>query len=187
MNMRWRKVAGDLRASRVQLGVVVAVLALGVAGVIAALHARAILEREIAASFESARVPDLALWVERVDPAQLSLLKGEEGVAGVDARRVINTRVAVADGTWMPMRLTIREPLAPDALGRLHAHETIRAADGAILIEQSGDGIVDARKSGNVRTRRNGGEVASLPFGGFVHDRHRCARSDRRFSVDPPG
>jgi len=171
MTMRWRKVVGDLRAHRAQFGAVLAVLVLGIAGVIGALDARAILEREIAVTFESARVPDLALWLERVEPAQLARVAGEEGVVGVDARRVINTRVRAADGSWLPMRLTILDKVPPSTLGRLHDHENVRgAAESAIFIEQSGDGIVDARVSRTVKTRRTGGEQASLPFGGFVHD-----------------
>jgi putative ABC transport system permease protein len=147
------------------------VLTLGIAFVIAALDARAILEREIDASYAKSRAPDLALWLEGVEPGPLALVAAQEGVAGVDARRVINTRVTVTDGTWMPMRLTIRAAGAPESLGRVHTHEsTGAAAGGAIRIEQSGASLIDARVTGALRARKAGGEAALLPFGGFVHD-----------------
>ena len=52
--MRWQKVAGDLRVFRVQMMLLVVTLALGGAGVTAALNAQAILKREIALSFSKA-------------------------------------------------------------------------------------------------------------------------------------
>ncbi|HMG04661.1 MAG TPA: hypothetical protein VK581_04320 [Chthoniobacterales bacterium] len=62
MNTQWRKIPGDFRQHRLQIFLLALVLTLGTAGVVAALNARAILAREIAASFASANSPDIILW-----------------------------------------------------------------------------------------------------------------------------
>src|SRR4051812_20811942 len=107
MRMLWRKVAGDARRNGWQLALVALALALGTAGVVAALDAQSVLEREIAASYAGANAPDIALWFERVDRRSIAEVAGHEEVAGAEAGRVAFTRIAARDGKWLPMRLAI--------------------------------------------------------------------------------
>lgn len=169
MTMRWRKVLGDLAQYRLQLALVVLVLAMGIAAVVAALNARAILEREIAASFASARVPDIALWVDRVEARQLATLEREQGVAGVGARRMINSRIAARDGSWLPLRLTIRAELPTAGLAATHAHRAPASNEGvALLIDQSGEALVETGQP--IRLRKRDGTTLAVAFGGLLHD-----------------
>jgi ABC-type antimicrobial peptide transport system permease subunit len=171
--MRLRKVVGDLRHYRAQLAALTAVLALAVAGVVAALDARAILDREIGVSFAAAEVPDLALWIDGVDAAKLALARAAPGVSAVDSRRVINTRVKVRDGTWLPMRIIVRGAAggggAGALVGRTHEHAPLRALPDALAIEQSGAELVGAGVT-TLRLRKPGGEEVELPMAGLVHD-----------------
>jgi putative ABC transport system permease protein len=169
MTLLWRKVAGDLAAYRGQLALVVLVLVLGISGVVAALNAQAVLRREIAASYESARSPDIALWFERVDTAGVAAVAAMEGVAAADARRVINSRVAARDGTWLPMRLTIRAEPGGGAVGIAHRHAPGSGSANALFIEQSGAALVDAA-AGTLSVRKRNGETTPLAFGGYLHD-----------------
>ena len=107
MSVRWRKVVGDARQNGVQIGLIALALTLGTASVVAALDARAILEREIAASYAAAKAPDVALWFDDVTPRALAFVAAQEGVAAVEARRVAYLRVAAPDGSWLPMRVTV--------------------------------------------------------------------------------
>ena len=122
MSMQWRKVIGDLRQYRLQLFLITLALALGTAGVVAALNARAILKREIATSHLAAKSPDVALWFERVTPELLTRVGAMEDVVAVDARRVAFTRVKTRDGTWLPMRLTVVRDFSKQQLGIVHLH-----------------------------------------------------------------
>ena len=94
MTTQWRKIAGDFRQQRLQLCLIGLVLALGAAGVVAALNARAILQREVAHSYRSANSPDVILWFDKVEPGLLDKVRAQPGVAAVDARRIAYTRVA---------------------------------------------------------------------------------------------
>ena len=171
MNMRWRKVAGDFRLYGLQIGLIALVLVLGTAGVVAALNAQAILKREIAGSYAMAASPDIVLWFDRVEPPLQESIAKEEGVAAVDARRVVFTRIAVKDGTWLPMRLTIVRDFSAQKLGTVHLHAgSWPASDSAILIEQSGETLIDATSGTPLRIRMPNGEIATLPSAGLVHD-----------------
>ena len=144
--MRRRKVAGDLRQYWLQISVITLVLTIGAAGVVAALNTRAVLKREIAASFSAARMPDIALWFDRVTPELLAKVAALDDVTAVDARRIAYTRVKAKDGTWLPMRLTVVRDFSAQQLGVVHHHSNRwPTQDGSILIEQSGQTLIDCR------------------------------------------
>ncbi len=169
MNMRWRKVAGDLNIYRLQIGLIALVLILGTAGVVAALNAQAILKREIAGSYATASSPDISLWFDRVEPRFQEIVALEEGVASTDARRIAFARVAARDGTWLPIRLMVVRDFAAQKLGLIHQHNgTWPAGDGSILIEQSAQSVIDTNAA--VRIRTPTGDIVPLPMAGLVHD-----------------
>lgn len=185
--MRWRKVAGDLRLYRLQIGVIVLVLMLGAAGVTAALNAQAVLKREIASNFAAAKSADIALWFDRVEPPLLAAVAGGvgtegaegaafvRGVAAVDARRVVLTRVAAPDGTWLPMLLTVMRDFSAQQLDIVHLHNGSWPLDnGSIWVEQSAQsllGLADNTGTGvPLRMRTLSGVIMELPLAGFVHD-----------------
>ena len=167
MSMQWRKVVGDLRQYRLQIFLITLVLTLGTAGVVAALNARAILKREIATSHTSARLPDIALWFERVTPELLASVAAMDGVAAVDARRVTYTRIKANDSTWLPLRLTVVRDFSTQRLGLVHLHNGTWPTD-TILIEQSGESLLAANTALQIRTPT--GDIVLLQAGGFVHD-----------------
>ena len=169
MSMQWRKVIGDLRQYRLQILLITLSLALGTAGVVATLNARAILKREIASSHASAKSPDIALWFEQVTPELLKSVAAMEDVVAVDARRVAFTRVKAKDGTWLPMRLTVVRDFSTQQLAMVHRDEGEWSAKAdIILIEQSGQSLLAMDAPLQIRTPT--GEIASLQIGGFVHD-----------------
>jgi putative ABC transport system permease protein len=171
MNMRWRKVLGDLRQYGGQIGLISLVLAIGIAGVVATLSARTVLKREIAVSVGRAQMPDLALMYERVTPELLSAVASESGVVKVDARRVVYTRVRAKDGVWLPMRLTVLRDFSAQQLGVVHLDQGAwPPAEGAIFIEQSGQELIDAGVGGSLAMRTPTADIVTLPVAAFVHD-----------------
>lgn len=171
MNMRWRKVLGDARQYSLQIGLMTLVLAIGVAGVVAALNARTVLKREIALSVGGAKLPDLALMFDRVTPELLAAVATEHDVVAVDSRRVVYTRVKAKDGAWLPMRLTVVRDFSAQLLGVVHIDRGAWARqDGVIFIEQSGQGIIDANVGGAVQIRTPSAQLVTLPVAAFVHD-----------------
>jgi len=171
MNTRWRKIRGDLQQHRLQIGLIGLVLALGTAGVVAALNARAILRREIRQSYAAARSPDLALWFDKVDAPLLAEVRAQPGVAEVDARRVVSTRVASATGPWLPTRLLVVRDFTDQRTGLVHRHGgTWPAGDSGIFIEQSSLPLLGLAVGEPLRVRTPGGGTVTLPIAGVVHD-----------------
>jgi putative ABC transport system permease protein len=171
MNTQWRKIAGDLRQHGGQIALIALVIAVGTAGVVGALNARAILEREIDASFGSAHVPDVALSVDRVEPAMLELVRTHEDVAEADARRTWTSRVAGTNEEWIGARLVVVADLADQRVGRVHLHEgDWRGADRGLYVEQSSWEMLGLKLGEPLRIRTPGGGTATIPVVGLVHD-----------------
>jgi len=171
MSTQWRKIAGDFRQHRAQIGLIGLVLMLSTAGVVAALQARAVLEREITHSYAAAKSPDLALWFDQVDADLLATVRAQPGVAAADARRQINTRVAGPGGTWIPTRLLVLRDFTDQRTGLVHQHGGAWPTDGkGILIEQSSLPLLAANVGELLRLRTPGGGTATLPITGIVHD-----------------
>ena len=171
MNTRWRKILGDFRAHRLQIALIGLVLTLGAAGVIAALNARAVLQREIARSFAAAESPNIVVWFDKVNSALLQKVREQPGVAEVDARHVVFTRVAGKGGKWFPMRLTVLRNFTDQRLSKVHQHDaTWPPADGEIFIEQSGRSMLETNPGEELQIRKPSGATASLRLAAFVHD-----------------
>src|SRR3954470_3378352 len=102
MNTQWRKIVADFREHRLQIFLVAIILLLGTAGVIAALNARAVLAREIDASYQRANGADIVLWFDKVDPPLLETVRSHPGVLAAEARASSFTRIAAKSGEWFP-------------------------------------------------------------------------------------
>ncbi len=171
MNTQWRKILGDFRAHRLQIALIGLVLTLGAAGVVAALNARAVLQREVARSFAGSESPNIVVWFDKVNSALLQKVRAQPGVAEVDARRVVFSRVAGKGGKWFPMRLTVLRNFDGQRLSKIHQHDaTWPPTDGEIFIEQSGQSMLETQPGEELQIRKPSGGTASLPFAGFVHD-----------------
>jgi putative ABC transport system permease protein len=173
MNTRWRKISGDLRQHRAQIFIVLLVLAVGATGVVAALNAHAVLQREIDSSYRRSSSPDLAFWFEKVEPRLLDLVRAQPGGSDADARRVINTKVlGKRVGDWLPMRLVVVNDLAEQRVGVVHQHggEHWPEGNAGLLIEQSSMSLLSQTLGDAVRVRLPGGGEVSMPISGIVHD-----------------
>lgn len=171
MNTQWRKIVGDFRQHRLEICLLGLVLVLGTAGVVAALNARAILGREIAASYKRSNSPDIVLWFDKVDTPLLDQIRLRSGVAAVDARRTAFTRAAAKSGEWFTMRLTVVRDFSDQHLSLLHQHGgTSPASVDGILIEQSGRTLLEKNPGDELQVRTPEGDVVAVRVLGFVHD-----------------
>lgn len=166
MSIAWRKVAGDARRNGLALALVGLVIAAGVAGVVAALDAQSILRREIAASYLGSRSPDVALWFDRAGEAAAAEVARHPEVEAVEPRRVVTTRVAARDGTWLPMRVVILPDIDSQSVGRVHRHGGEPTREG-LWIEQSGRGLLEGDR---LAVRTPTGATVNVERAGYVHD-----------------
>lgn len=171
MRAPWSKVRGDLRQHAPQIALLALVLGAGTAGVVAALNSRHVLVREIAASYASARAPDLVLTVDRVEPAMLEIVRTHEDVADADARRTLLTRSAGATDAWIGTRLIVVPDFRAQRTGIVHLHgDEWSDPDRGVFIEQSSQGLLGLRVGEPLRLRTPGGGMVALPVAGLVHD-----------------
>jgi putative ABC transport system permease protein len=170
MNTQWRKILGDVRQHRLEISLLAVVLTLGTAGVVAALNARAVLAREIAASFAKANSPDIALWFDKVGTALLDQVRARPGVAAVDTRRVAFTRAAATSGEWFTTRVAVVRNFEDQQLSLVHQHGGAWPSTDGIFIEQSGKTLLQKNVGDELQVRTPGGGIARVPIVGFVHD-----------------
>lgn len=137
---RWRKLRGDLRATWGRLVTMQLVIALALAAVGTALGARAVLGREIRASYAATHPADVTFELDRdVDDALLAAVRAQPQVAEVDRREMVRARVRLAPGDpWQMLVLFVADDFT--AL-RLQTFEPDGGAwpppRGAILVERT--------------------------------------------------
>ncbi len=171
MNTQWRKITGDFRQHALQVSLISLVIILGTAGVVGALNARAVLQREIDRSFAAARSPDLAIYVDRVEPSMIETVRTHEDVADADARRVLLTRSAGATNDWIATRLVILPDFTKQKVGVVHTHNAAWPdGDSGVFIEQSSWALLGLKIGESLRVRTPGGGTVSVPVAGLVHD-----------------
>ena len=154
MNTQWRKIAGDFREHHLQIFLIALILILGIAGVIAALNARAVLAREIARSYERANGADVVLWFDKVEPQIIERVRARPNVAAVAPRATAFTRIASKSGEWFPLRLTILPDFENQTVNLVHKDNGAwPAKKEGIFIEQSGATLLDTAEPELLRVR----------------------------------
>lgn len=187
--MRWRKVLGDLRESRARLALVAVAIALGTLATAVAVGARAVLAREVPASYLRARPASAVLWLDSVPPALVHAVRRRPGVVDAEARRLVRARVEVASGDWRPLLLYAVPDFRDQRVGvvRLEGRPPERGMSwpppaGTALVERSAIPVLrPGTRSGStaadsavppraLHIRLPGGQTADLPVAGVVHD-----------------
>lgn len=171
MSTFWPKIRGDLRAHRVQFAWLLLLLTLGLAGVLTAWNTRLILQREIARSYASAAAPDLYLRTGPVRAEQLQAVRAHPAVAGADAIRLGQARVAGPRGEWFQLQFTVRADFAAQQVGLVHRHGGGWAdAERGLYLEQSCLVLLGVAPGEPVRVRAPGGRIVQVSVAGTVHD-----------------
>ncbi|MEJ7596451.1 MAG: FtsX-like permease family protein [Kofleriaceae bacterium] len=142
---RWRKLRGDLRAAwgrvlAMQLAIVVAL-----AGVGTVLAARAVLEREIDASYRAVHPADATIDIAGdVDDALLAAVRARPEVADADRRQMVRARIKQRpEDPWQMLVLFVADDF--NAL-RLNTFRPDRGAwpppRGSILLERTAPAVM---------------------------------------------
>lgn len=175
-SVRWRKLAGDLRAAWGRLLAMQLAIALALAGVGTALGARTVLAREISASYVGTAPADATLELPAgVDDALLAELRARPGIAAVDRRQTVHVRVKLApDDPWQMLVLFVPDRF--DAL-RLATFSPETGAwpppRGSLLLERTAPAVMGlGALAGDERVIVQGphGAPAELAIAGTVHD-----------------
>lgn len=168
---RWVKLWRDVRAEKGRLALMVAAIAVSLAGVGAVLGGYAVLTREIAVNYLGTRPASATLEVPGgVDRALADEVRRLRGVADAEPRDVIVARARVG-AEWRRLLLFVVDDF--EGL-RLNGFRRERGAwpppDGSMLVERSGVSMLDAEVGGRVLVKTPRGSATEVPIAGVVHD-----------------
>ncbi|MBL8899121.1 MAG: FtsX-like permease family protein [Planctomycetes bacterium] len=161
------------RGQRARSTLIVVALGLGLASFGALLGAFAILEREVARGYAGTHPAAATLWTDVVDEELLASVAAVEGVAVVDARRVLQGRLKTGPLQWRTLQLVVPRSFEQLALSRFAPGEgSWPPALGEVLLERDARSVAKAR-IGDTVIVQIGAENAvdhRLRIGGTVHD-----------------
>jgi putative ABC transport system permease protein len=157
-SLRWRKLAGDLRAMPGRVVAMVLALAISLIGFGAVLGARTVLRREISASYLASHPADATLELAGdVDAATVAAVRARPGIGIAEARGTIVVRATPGPGDGEP-----HAPHGADA-GTMHGTGGFLGMHGIGGAATHGDGAASMH-GGEVATV-HGGEAATMHGG----------------------
>lgn len=164
-----RKVPGDWRRHWPQLGIMALAVVIGAFGMTATLGARAVLDREIAASFEASLPPDIVVILAHADERAEAVLRGLDGIATIEPRRILRAMAEVAPGDWRNVLLFGMRDFGRIGLAAFRPVEGAWPPPaGAVLIERSSRPVAGSRTA--LALRLPGQAVRAVPIAGIVLD-----------------
>jgi putative ABC transport system permease protein len=184
---RWRKLAGDLRAMPGRLIAMVLALSVSLSGVGAALGARTVLRREIAASYLGSHPADAT--IELADDAGAELVaavRARPGVADAEARDAVIARFAAAPrgpagahamhgsvgaGGSQLVQLFVIDDFSALRLDTFHrASGAWPPPTGTMLVERSAVALLGVGEGERVTIQTPHGAPRAVAIAGIVHD-----------------
>lgn len=171
VSVRWTKLLRDVRTERGRLALMVAAIAVSLAGVGAVLGAYAVLTREIAVNYLGTRPASATLELPGgVDRELVAAVRQVPGVAEAEAREVVVARARVGE-EWRRTLLFVIDDFADL---RLNTFRLERGAwpppDGTMLVERSALSMLESDVRGRVIVRAPHGPATEVPISGVVHD-----------------
>ncbi len=168
---RWMKLWRDVRAERGRLALMVAAIAVSLAGVGAVLGGYALLTREIAANYLGTRPASATLEIPGgVDGTLVDAVRQRPGVETAEPREVIMARARVG-GDWRRMLLFVVDDFADVRLNRFRSERGAwPPPDGTMLVERSALSMLESDVGGRVVLKTPRGAATEVPITGVVHD-----------------
>ncbi|MEO8552931.1 MAG: ABC transporter permease, partial [Kofleriaceae bacterium] len=160
---RWKKLRGDLRATWGRVLAMQLAITLALAAVGTVLGARAVLGREIVASYAATHPADATIVLAAdVDDALLAAVRARPDVAEADRRQMIRARArARADEPWQMLVLYVVDDFTALRLARFEPDQGAwPPPTGAILVERSGVAVMGL--AGGSHASHAGGHGAML-------------------------
>ena len=170
INVRWRKVQGDLWLNKLRTLLAVLAIAIGIFGVGAVLTGYSILTHEINANFLGTNPASAILYTDNADDKLAEAVESIPGVANAEPRRVVTARIQVGPDEWRRLLLFVIDDFNNLRVSTFKL-ERGPPADREILIERSALPIVKKQIGDTVLIQTpNNGQDHELKVVGIVHD-----------------
>jgi len=169
---RWRKLVGDLRAAWGRVLVMQIAIAIALAGVGTVLAARAVLGREIVASYRATAPADATLELaDGVDAELLAAVRARPEVAAADRRQMIRARIkAQTDAPWQMLVLFVADDFNALTLNTFRPDTGAWPPPrGSILVERTAVALM-GRTGPTMIVQTPHGAPMPIAIAGTVHD-----------------
>ncbi len=172
INVRWRKVLGDLWLNKTRTLLAVLAIAIGIFGVGAVLTGYSILTHEINANFLGTNPASAILYTDNADDKLAKTVENIPGVANAQARRIVTARIQVGPEEWRRLLLFVIDDFNNLRVSTFKLERgNWPPPDREILIERSALPIVNKQLGDTVLIQTpNNGQNHELKVAGIVHD-----------------
>jgi putative ABC transport system permease protein len=168
---RWSKVVADVWRDRSRTALVVLAIAIGLSGFLAVLSTYAILGREITRGYLETNPASAILRTDAIDDALLASVIARDDVDDADARRVVNARVRIADGTSRRIVLFVIRDFNQLRISTVTSEGgEWPPSPGGVLIERDAFQVAKARIGDRITILLPQGREQELRVAGGVHD-----------------
>jgi len=173
MNMKLRKVVGDLRISPGRIILVILALVVGLWGVGSILVSYTILSRDLNENFIRTKPLHAAITSRDFNRLDLTVLRSRPEIEKAEFRDFATLRIETRPDDWIPLWLFGVEDFNDFKLARFFDQKGIGGPtapeDGAMLIERDGLRFSEL-KAGSPARVRAGGRVVDVPVAGISFD-----------------
>jgi len=173
MNMKFRKVIGDLRTNPGRILLVVFALVVGLWGVGSILVSYTILGRDLNANFVRTNPLHAAITSKDFNRLDLAALRNRPDIEKAEFRDFATLRIETHPDEWIPLWLFGVEDFDNFNLARIFDQKgnggPAAPDDGAMLIERDGLRFSDLKAGAPARVRA-GGRVVEVPVSGIGFD-----------------
>lgn len=172
INVRWRKVLGDLLFNKARTLLAVVAIAIGIFGVGAVLSGYSILTHEINTNFLGTNPASAILYTDNADDKLAEIVENIPGVSNAEPRRVVTARIQVGPDEWRRLLLFVIDDFNNLRVSTFKLERgNWPPADREILIERSALPIVKKQIGDMVLIQTpNNGQDHELRVSGIVHD-----------------
>lgn len=173
MNMRFRKVIGDLRVNPGRIVLVIFALIVGLWGVGSILVSYTILSRDLNENFAGTNPLHATISSKDFNRLDLAALRNRPEIENAEFRDFATLRIETHPDDWIPLWLFGVEDFNNFNLARIFNQKgsggAIVPEDGAMLVERDGLRFSDL-KAGSPARIRAGGRVVEVPVSGISFD-----------------
>jgi putative ABC transport system permease protein len=171
MAPRWRKAVRDVWRERTRAALVVAAIALGIAGFSAVLSAYAILTRELDRGYMATNPASATFRTDTIDDALVAAVLSGHGVSDAEPRRAVTGRIKAGPMEWKNLTLFVVKDYGNLRVSTLVPEKGAwPPAAGEILVERDAFQVARLKIGDTVAVRTVHGREQALLLSGSVHD-----------------
>jgi putative ABC transport system permease protein len=171
LSPRWRKLLGDVRATRGRMALMVLAMAVGVCGVATMLSSYSILDRETRRNYLATNPPSATLNLEHIDPALVDKVRHFPGIKEAQAASTVTAVINTSSGEALPMVIFV-----VDDFNALRINTVYRDSGawppppGALMFEREALQLIKHKVGDTVSVKTPDGKLHAMPAAGTLHD-----------------